>query len=78
MVDGERHVDAGGAERPELSDMTTDEGLDMLAHQVGAFFDHVPPCHRARVDGRPLAWTAGFLRAPLLMGWLVNGSRSYS
>jgi hypothetical protein len=43
-------------ERPELADLTTADGQDMLAHQVGVFFDHVPPCHRARVDGRPLAF----------------------
>jgi hypothetical protein len=43
-------------ERPELADMTTEDGLDMLAHQVGTFFDQVPPCHRARVDGRPLVF----------------------
>src|SRR6185369_1199645 len=43
-------------ERPELADMTTEDGVDMLAHQVGAFLDHVPPCHRARIDGRPLAF----------------------
>jgi hypothetical protein len=43
-------------ERPELSDLTTEDGLDMLAYQVGTFLDHVPPCHRARVDGRPLAF----------------------
>jgi hypothetical protein len=43
-------------ERPELADLTTDDGQDMLAQQVGAFLDHVPPCHRARVDGRPLAF----------------------
>jgi hypothetical protein len=43
-------------ERPELADLTTDDGIDMLAQQVGTFFDQVPPCHRARVDGRPLAF----------------------
>ena len=43
-------------ERPELSDLTTDDGLGMLAHQVSAYLDQVPPCHRARVDGRPLAF----------------------
>ncbi len=43
-------------ERPELADLTTDEGQAMLAHQVGAFFDEIPPCHRARVDGRPLVF----------------------
>jgi len=43
-------------ERPELADLTTADGQAMLAHQVGVFFDHIPPCHRARVDGRPLAF----------------------
>jgi hypothetical protein len=43
-------------ERPELNDLTTDDGLDMMADQIGAFLDRVPPCHRARVDGRPLAF----------------------
>src|SRR5215218_7569318 len=43
-------------ERPELADLTTDDGLDMLAQQVGTFLDNVPPCHPARVDGRPLAF----------------------
>jgi hypothetical protein len=44
------------AERPELNDLTTGDGLEMLAYQIGGFLDRVPPCHRARVDGRPLAF----------------------
>lgn len=43
-------------DRPELADLTTDEGQAMLAHQVGVFLDQVPPCHRARIDGRVLAF----------------------
>lgn len=43
-------------DRPELADLTTEAGLDMLAHQVGTYLEQVPPCHRARVDGRPLAF----------------------
>jgi hypothetical protein len=43
-------------ERPELNDLTTDDGLSMLADQIGIFLDYVPPCHLARVDGRPLAF----------------------
>ena len=43
-------------DRPGLNDLTTDDGLDMLADQIGAFFDRIPPCHRARIDGRPLAF----------------------
>jgi hypothetical protein len=43
-------------ERPDLNDLTTDDGLDMMADQIGGFLDRVPPCHRARVDGRPLAF----------------------
>jgi len=43
-------------ELPHLNDLTTDDGLDMLADQIGGFLDRVPPCHRARVDGRPLAF----------------------
>jgi hypothetical protein len=43
-------------ERPELNDLTTDDGLAMLAYQIGLYLDRVPPCHRARVDGRPLAF----------------------
>jgi hypothetical protein len=43
-------------ERPELSNLTTDEGMETLADQVSGFFRHVPRCHRARVDGRPLVF----------------------
>src|SRR6266536_865243 len=43
-------------ERPVLSDLTTDEGMETLADQVSGFFRHVPRCHRARVDGRPLVF----------------------
>lgn len=43
-------------EQPELADLTTGAGLDMLAYQVGGFLARVPPCHLARVDGRPLAF----------------------
>jgi hypothetical protein len=43
-------------ERPEASDLTTDDGMATLADQVGGFFRHVPACHRARIDGRPLAF----------------------
>jgi hypothetical protein len=43
-------------ERPDLADFATDDGLAMLGHQIGTFFDQVPPCHRARVDGRPLVF----------------------
>jgi hypothetical protein len=43
-------------ERPDVNDLTTLDGLDMMADQIGGFLDRVPPCHRARVDGRPLAF----------------------
>ena len=43
-------------EHPGVSDLTTDEGQAMLAHQVGMFLDRVPPCHRARIDGRVLTF----------------------
>jgi hypothetical protein len=44
------------AERPELADLTGAAGLDAFADEVAGFFERVPPCHRARIDGRPLAF----------------------
>ncbi|MGE3268926.1 MAG: hypothetical protein AB7P40_09280 [Chloroflexota bacterium] len=43
-------------DHPDVADLTTADGQEMLAHQVSVFLDQVPPCHRARVDGRVLAF----------------------
>jgi hypothetical protein len=43
-------------DHPEVADWTTDDGQAMLAYQVGLFLDQVPPCHRARIDNRVLAF----------------------
>ncbi|MCC7370951.1 MAG: hypothetical protein IT306_21230 [Chloroflexi bacterium] len=43
-------------DHPGVTDFTTQDGQAMLAHQVGVFLDEVPPCHRARIDGRVLAF----------------------
>lgn len=43
-------------DRPELADLTSQDGIAVLADEVGAFFDLVPACHRARIDGRPLVF----------------------
>jgi len=40
--------------RPDVLDLTDEAGLALLAEQIVGFFDRVPSCHRARVDGRPL------------------------
>lgn len=42
------------AEDPTLADLTSDIGLETFANQVASFFERVPHCHRALVDGRPL------------------------
>jgi len=39
---------------PDLADLTSGPGLEMLVAQIAGFFDRVPPCHRASIDGRPL------------------------
>ena len=42
------------AEDPGVADLTGDPGIDALVEQIAAFYDRVPACHRALVDGRPL------------------------
>ena len=42
------------ADFPALGDLTSDAGLDIFAGQIASFFERVPPCHWARIDGRPL------------------------
>lgn len=39
-----------------LADWTREPGRQLLAEQITGFFDRVPPCHRALIDGRPLAF----------------------
>jgi hypothetical protein len=39
-----------------LTDLTDGDSLDFLADQIAGFFDRVPPCHRAQIDGRPLVF----------------------
>ncbi|MFN8526794.1 MAG: DUF5010 domain-containing protein [Chloroflexota bacterium] len=43
-------------DRPELTDLTTSDGQHFFADQIIAFFDRVPACDRALVDGRPLVF----------------------
>jgi hypothetical protein len=44
------------ADDPELADLTSASGLDVLTEQIAGFFAHVPVCHQARMDGRPLVF----------------------
>jgi hypothetical protein len=41
-------------DRPELSDLSSEQGLDFVADQAAEFFSRVPPCHLLNVDGRPV------------------------
>ena len=43
-------------ENPALADLTGEAGRKALADQIASFFDRVPACHQARVDGRPLVF----------------------
>lgn len=43
-------------DQPELGDLTSEAGLDALAEQLAGFYERVPACHRATVDGRPLVF----------------------
>jgi hypothetical protein len=43
-------------DRPELSDLSSDDGMDFMADQAAEFFYRVPPCHLLTVDGRPIVF----------------------
>ena len=43
-------------DRPELADLTSEDGMVAFADLIGDYFDLVPVCHQARVDGRPLVF----------------------
>ena len=43
-------------DRPELVDLTSQEGMTAFADLVGDYFAQIPPCHQARIDGRPLVF----------------------
>ena len=43
-------------DRPELADLTSDEGMSGFADLVGDYFEQIPACHQARIDGRPLVF----------------------
>jgi hypothetical protein len=53
-------------ENPALANLTSDEGLSVLVDQIMGFFDRVPACHWATVDGRPLIflWRSSFGSGP--------------
>ncbi|MDP8922906.1 MAG: DUF5010 domain-containing protein [Chloroflexota bacterium] len=42
--------------RPALADLTSEVGMAAFADLIGDYFDQVPACHQARVDGRPLVF----------------------
>ncbi|MCC6180049.1 MAG: DUF5010 domain-containing protein [Chloroflexi bacterium] len=45
---------------PGLADLSAEDGLTFLADEIGDFYDHIPACYVARIDGRPLVlfWRA--------------------
>lgn len=43
-------------ERPQLADLTDEEGMGAFADLVSDYFALVPVCHQARIDGRPLVF----------------------
>ena len=43
-------------EYPELADLTDEAGVEAFAGLVAGFFDRIPACHWARIDGRPLVF----------------------
>ena len=44
------------AETPALADLRSEDGMDVFAGQIARFFERVPACHWARIDGRPLVF----------------------
>lgn len=44
------------ADRPELADLTSEEGMTAFADLIVGYFARVPPCHQARIGGRPLVF----------------------
>ncbi|MFN0070189.1 MAG: hypothetical protein ACKVVP_01705 [Chloroflexota bacterium] len=42
------------ADRPELADLSSAEGLDFMADEAAGFYARVPACHWLTVDGRPV------------------------
>jgi hypothetical protein len=43
-------------DRPDLADLSSDDGIDFMTDQAAAFFAHVPACHLLNVDDRPVVF----------------------